>query len=155
VHETAGELDALDAILERSFDVAGPHLTVIISEPRCLGSRDLACAPRRHQALRGRHDDRSERAQVLRRRHPVPPRPRVALDGVFVHGTVRVVRGATEEAAALAPFWRDVHDETPEDWADAPHDARYVDFLPSSMYTYAFNRERFEALVERGQEPGS
>jgi len=57
------------------------------------------------------------------------------------------VRGATEEAATLAPHWRDVYGGTPEDWVDAPHDARYIEVVATSMYTYAFDQDRFEALL--------
>jgi general stress protein 26 len=176
VHETDAELDALDAILGRSFGAAGSHLTGIISESRRLSARDLCaylvgirhfvvatttagCEPRCSAVdtlfLHGRvwfsTSGTSVKARHLEHRDAVSAAHVIGDDvGVFVHGTARIVRGATEEASALAPFWREVYDGTPEDWVDAPHDARYVEIVPSSMYTYAFNRERFEALVERG-----
>lgn len=37
--------------------------------------------------------------------------------------------------------------ETPEELsALSPSDARYVEFVAASMYSYAFSRERFESL---------
>ena len=70
--------------------------------------------------------------------------------GVFVHGTARIVHGATPEAAELAPHWRDVYGATPEDWVEVPGDARYVEVVAHALYTYAFNRERFDALLAGG-----
>jgi general stress protein 26 len=181
VHETDGELDALDALLARSFAAAGPHLIGIISEPRRLSARDLAsylvgvkhfvvatttsaCEPRCSAVdtlfLHGRvwfsTSRTSAKAQHLERRAAVSAAHVIGDDvGVFVHGAARIVRGATEEAASLAPHWREIYGGTPEDWVDAPHDARYVEIVPASMYTYAFNRERFEEIVARGAAPSS
>jgi general stress protein 26 len=181
VHETDADLEALDAILERSFDAAGPHLTGIISETRRLSARDLCaylvgtkhfvvatttargeprCSAVDTLFLHGHvwfsTSGTSAKARQLERRAAVSAAHVIGDDvGVFVHGTARIVRGATEAAATLAPFWRDVYEATPEDWVDAPHDARYIEIVPASMYTYAFNRERFEALVERGPTAAS
>ncbi len=181
MHETDSELDALDALLGRSFAAAGPHLIGIIAEPRRLSARDLAaylvgvkhfvvstttarCEPRCSAVdtlfVHGRvwfsTSGSSVKARHLERRAAVSAAHVVGDDvGVFVHGAARIVRGATEEAASLAPHWRDVYGGTPEDWVDAPHDARYVEIVPASMYTYAFNRDRFEAIVARGASPAS
>jgi general stress protein 26 len=173
VHETDAELEALDALLDASFGAAGPHLTGIISPARRLTPRQLCaylvgikhfvvatttsageprCSAVDTLFLHGRvwfsTSATSAKARHLERRPAVSAAHVVGDDvGVFVHGSAHVVCGATEEAASLAPHWRDVYGGTPEDWVDEPHAARYVEIVPSSMYTYAFDQARFEALV--------
>jgi hypothetical protein len=177
VHETDAELDALDALLDGSFAAAGEHLTGIIRPDRRLSARELCaylvgvrhfvvasttatgeprCSAVDTLLLRGHlwftSSATSAKARQLERR-PATSLAHVRGDevGVFVHGRVRVVRGATEEAATLAPFWRDVYGgSTPEDWVDEPGQARYFEVLPSAMYTYVFSRDRFEALLGTG-----
>jgi general stress protein 26 len=179
VHETEAEYDALDAILDRSFAAAGPHLTGIISEQRRLRARDLGaylvgvkhfvvatttaageprCSAVDTLFLHGHvwfsTSMSAAKARHLERRAAVSAAHVIGDDvGVFVHGTARIVLGGTDEAAMLAPHWRDVYGATPEDWVDAPHDARYVEIVPASMYTYAFDRARFEELLARGADP--
>ena len=69
--------------------------------------------------------------------------------GVFVHGRARVVRGGPGEADELRHYWTEVYEGgSPEDWVERPQDARYVEILASSMYSYAFSRERFEAMCD-------
>jgi general stress protein 26 len=173
VLESDAELDELDAMLERSFAGAGPHLTGIISPKRRLTARQLAAylvgvkhfvvatttaggAPRcsavdtlfLHGHVWFSTSSTSAKARHLERRPALSAAHVIGDDvGIFVHGTARVVRGATDEAATLAPHWRDVYGGTPEEWVDAPHDARYIEVVPTSLYTYAFDRERFEALL--------
>ena len=172
--ETDDELAALDALLERSFRAAGEHLTGIISAKRRLSARDVSaylvgikhfvvatttatCAPRcsavdtlfLHGHVWFSTSRTSAKARHLERRPQLSAAHVVGDDvGVFVHGTARIVHGATEEATSLAPNWRDVYDATPEDWVDDPRDARYVELVPESMFTYAFDRERFVALLD-------
>jgi len=174
VFETDPELSAIDALLERSFRTAGEHLTGIISPERRLSARDVSaylvgikhfvvatttagCAPRcsavdtlfLHGHVWFSTARASAKARHLERRAQLSAAHVVGDDvGVFVHGTARIVHGATEEAASLAQHWRDVYGATPEDWVDDPRDARYVELAPESMFTYAFNRERFVALLD-------
>jgi len=68
---------------------------------------------------------------------------------VFVHGRARVIPGEPGEADAIRHFLDRGLRCLAEDWVSAPGDARYVEILPGSMYSYAFSRERFEALCER------
>jgi uncharacterized pyridoxamine 5'-phosphate oxidase family protein len=173
VHETEAELDALDALLARSFAAAGEHLTGIISPPRRLSARDLCrylvgvrhfvvstttasgeprCSAVDTLFLHGRvwfsTSGTSAKARQLAAR-PATSLAHVVGDdvGVFVHGTARQVHGGTTAAAELAPLWRDVYDATPEDWVAVPGDARYVEVVPHAMFTYAFDRARFEARL--------
>ena len=68
--------------------------------------------------------------------------------GVFVHGRARVVRGGPGEADELRHYWTEVYDASPEDWVPTTSDARYVEIVATSIYSYAFSRERFEAMCE-------
>jgi hypothetical protein len=93
----------------------------------------------------------SVKARHLERRPAVSAAHVVGDDvGVFVHGRARVVRGGPGEADELRPYWTEVYDASPEDWVATPLDARYVEIVASSMYSYAFSRERFEELCELG-----
>jgi hypothetical protein len=171
VHETDEELAALDALLLRSFDSAGGHLTSIISPARRLSARDLAdylvgvrhmvvatvtatgeprCSGVDTLFIHGRvwftSSRHSVKARHLEARPAVSAAHVIGEDlGVFVHGHARVIVGGTDEAASLAPFWQEVYGATVEDWVEAPADARYFEIVPSAMYTYAFDRARFEA----------
>ena len=179
MHETPEELDELDALLARSFSTAGDHLTGIIKPARRLSARDLCAylvgvkhfvvasttpdgAPRcsavdtlfLHGHVWFSTSGTSFKARQLERRPATSLAHVVGEDvGVFVHGNARVVRGGTEEAAALTPSWRAIYDATPEDWVERPEDARYVEVLPSAMFTYAFDRERFASLLGDPDEP--
>lgn len=67
--------------------------------------------------------------------------------GIFVHGHVRMVPGGPGEADALRHYWLDVYHSSPEEWVGEPGDMRYIEIVPTKMFTYAFTRERFEALA--------
>jgi general stress protein 26 len=174
VFETTEELAALDALLATSFSGAGSHLTGIISTERRLDAADLcrylvgvkhlvlstvtsACEPRcsavdglfLHGSFWFSTSAASLKARHLERRAQVSAAHVLGDDvGVFVHGTAHLVYGATDEAAAISHYWSEVYaGGTPEDWVSTPSDARYVQIKASSMFSYAFSRARFEALV--------
>jgi general stress protein 26 len=171
--ETDEELDALDALLTRSFAGAGEHLTGIISGGRRLSARDLVrylkgtrhfvvatvtkageprCSAVDGLFLHGqlwfttsgdaRKAKHLEECPALSAAHVVGDD-----DGVFIHGHARVVRGGQGAADAIRHFWTEVYGASPEDWVATPRDARYIEVLATSMFTHAFNRERFEAMV--------
>ena len=73
---------------------------------------------------------------------------------VFVHGRARIVRGGPGEADNLRHYWTEVYGGSPEDWVSTPGDARYVEVVPSLMYSYAFSRERFEERCDREAPDG-
>jgi hypothetical protein len=75
--------------------------------------------------------------------------------GVFIHGRARVVRGGPGEADELRPIWTEIYHSSPEDWVSTPIDARYIEIVASCMFSYAFSRERFEAMSEPGGESRS
>jgi general stress protein 26 len=174
--ETSSDLASLDSLLLESFERAGAHLTGIISPDRRLSAADLSrylqgvrhlvvatvtaageprCSAVDGLFLHGRFwfSTSAESVKVvhLEHRHAVSAAHVVGDDvGVFVHGHARVVRGGPGEADELRHFWTEVYDASPEDWVRTPTDARYVEIEATSMYSYAFSRERFEAMCDGG-----
>jgi Pyridoxamine 5'-phosphate oxidase len=177
--ETTEELAALDALLAASFEGAGDHLTGIISPTRRLGAAELCryltgvkhlvvstvtarCEPRcsavdglfLHGSFWFSTSATARKAQHLERRSAVSAAHVVGDDvGVFVHGRARVVHGGTDAAAAISHYWSDVYSGgTPEDWVPTPADARYVEVVATSMFTYVFNRDRFASMLATGDD---
>jgi general stress protein 26 len=171
--ETDDDYDVLDALLDRSFATAGGHLTGIISYERRLSARDLGrylvgirhfvvatvtkageprCSAVDGLFLHGRlwfsTSGDAVKAVHLEHRAAISAAHVVGDDvGVFLHGHARVLRGGPGEVDAIRHYWTEIYGASPEEWVDTPHDARYVEIVPSSMFTYAFNRDRFEQLV--------
>ena len=158
MHETDAELDALDALLDRSFAAAGP----------APDRHHLATAAAHARASWPRTSSASSTSWWRRRPRPCEPRCS-AVDTLFLHGRVWFSTSATSAKARhlerracgergprrsattwassstarrgscaarptrrrrWRPHWRDVYGATPEDWVDAPHDARYVEVVP-------------------------
>jgi len=179
--ETDEELVALDALLASSFAGAGGHLTGIIGVDRRLSSRDLVrylvgtrhfvvatvtkAGEPRCSAVDGLflHGDLwfTTSADALKAKHlearPALSAAHVVGDdvGVFIHGRARVVRGGAGEADLIRHYWTDIYESSPEDWVDRPEDARYVQVMATSMFTYAFNRDRFDAMMGEGASGSS
>jgi len=173
MHETTEELAALDEIISRSFVGAGAHLTSIISDERRLSALDVAnyltgirhlivatttakgeprCSAVDGIFVHGHFwfstSATSVKAQHLEARPALSAAHIVGDDiGIFVHGSARIVRGASSESERLNPYWIEVCGATPENWVDEPRDARYIEIIPASFFTYAFDRARFENLV--------
>jgi len=176
VFETKEELASLDALLAESFDRAGEHLTSIISPDRRLSALDLSrylvgvrhfvvatvtqdgeprCSAVDGLFLHGRlwfsTSAHSIKARHLERRPTISGAHVVGDDvAVFVHGRARLVPGGPGEADAIRHYWTEVYGASPEDWVATPSDARYVEVIAGSFYSYAFSRERFEELCARG-----
>jgi general stress protein 26 len=172
--ETAAELTALDELLGQSFDRAGDHLTSIISSDRRLSGADLAryLVGVRHLVVATVTEDAEPRCSAVDglfihghfwfstsahsfKAHHLERRPALSAAhvvgddvGIFVHGKARVVNGGPGEADQIRHYWSDVYGASPEDWVSDPSDARYIEIVPSSMYSYAFSREKFEALCQ-------
>ena len=179
--ETADELASLDTLLHESFERAGAHLTEIIAPDRRLSAADLsrylvgvrhlvvatvtAAGEPRCSAVDGLFihghfwfstSAQSIKAGHLEHRTAVSAAHVVGDDvGVFVHGRARVVHGGPGEADELRHYWIEVYEASPEDWVASPSDARYVEIVATSMYSYAFSRERFEAMCDRTTGPKS
>jgi len=171
--ETDDELATLDALIEKSFAGAGEHLTGIITDDRRLSARDLVrylegtrhfvvatvtksgeprCSAVDGLFLHGHlwftTSGDSWKARHLEERSPLSAAHVVGDDvGVFIHGHARIVRGGPGEADAIRHYWTELYESSPEDWVETPGDSRYIQVNATSLFTYAFNRERFEALV--------
>jgi general stress protein 26 len=178
--ETDDELATLDALIAKSFAGAGEHLTGIISEDRRLSARDLVrylegtrhfvvatvtkSGEPRNSAVDGLFlhghlwfttSGDSWKARHLEERPALSAAHVVGDDiGVFIHGHARIVRGGPGEADAIRHYWTELYESSPEDWVATPSDSRYIEVNATSLFTYVFNRERFESLV-MGAEPSS
>jgi hypothetical protein len=177
MYETAEEMQALDALLERSYERAGAHLTSIITPERRLSGADLVSylTGVRHlvvATVNARSEPRTSGADglflhakwwftssssSLKARH-LEARPACSVThlrgddlGVFAHGSVRVVRGATSESAALVPIWTEVYGSSPEGWTETPADLRYFELTATSMFCAAHTREAFETLRDEAR----
>jgi hypothetical protein len=179
MYETNEELDALDALLAASFIGATNHLTEIISDDRRLSARDLAKyligvrhltvatvtaqgEPRTSAVdglfLHGRFwfttSKEAAKAVHLAKRPAVSAAHVVGDDiGIFVHGEVRTIKGGPGEADAIRHFWIEVYNSSPEEWVATPEDMRYYEIVPTKMFTYAFNRERFDEMANAASAP--
>jgi general stress protein 26 len=174
--ETPSDLSALDELLDASFRTAGAHLVGIISPERRLSAADLTrylvgvrhlvvasvtetgeprCSAVDGLFLHGHFwfstSGESLKARHLERRPAISAAHVIGDDiGIFVHGHARVVHGGPGEADELRHYWQAVYEGgSPEDWVERPEVARYVEILATSMYSYAFTRERFEAMCDR------
>jgi hypothetical protein len=177
--ETNEELDQLDALLAFSFNGATNHLTEIIAHDRRLSARDLSRylvgvhhltvatvtakgEPRTSAVdglfLHGRFwfttSGHAAKAVHLARRPAVSAAHVIGDDiGIFVHGHVRTVKGGPGEADAIRHYWIEVYNSAPEEWVTAPEDMRYYEIVPTTMFTYAFSRERFEEMANAAPAP--
>lgn len=171
--ETDSELEALQALLDRSRARATDHLRGIIHGERTLAARDIAALMQKMKVI--------SVATVTSRGEP-----RIsAVDGHFLHATwtwstdgsaakarhlearraVSVAHVDNEELAVFAhgnaerlrtsdPLWDETiehwtahYGSSPREWGD---DVRLYRLVPSWMVGYAFDRERL--LANRGIE---
>jgi general stress protein 26 len=179
--ETDDELETLDDLLARSFAGGGGHLTGIISEDRRLSARDLVrylqgvrhfvvatvtesgeprCSAVDGLFLHGHlwftTSGDSLKAKHLEKRSALSAAHVVGDDvGVFIHGHALVMQGGPGDADALRHYWTEIYESSPEDWVATPSDSRYIEVVATSMFTYAFNRERFETMVADGARNAS
>jgi hypothetical protein len=179
MYETVEELDALDALLAASFAGATDHLTEIITNDRRLSARDLstylvgvrhltvatvtANGEPRTSAVDGLFlhghfwfttSGHAAKAVHLAKRPAISAAHVIGDDiGIFVHGQVRTIRGGPGEADAIRHCWIEVYDSSPEEWVATPEDMRYYEIVPTKMFTYAFDRERFDEMAKEASTP--
>jgi hypothetical protein len=169
--ETAGEIAALQELLDASRTSATSHLRKIIYGDRVLGARDLvalltgmrvlsvatvtARGEPRISALDGHFlhatwtfstDGSAAKARHMRAR----PAVSVAhIDGeemaVFSHGRVEQMRDGDPDWAETLDHWTTYYGESPSGWGD---DVRLYRLRPQWMVAYAFNRAAL--LAKRG-----
>lgn len=180
MHETPGELAALQDLIDGSFAVAGRHTTSIITPERRLSAEEIVAYLQgvKHLALAtvtsageprvGPVDGLflhgrfwfSTSSDAWRIKH-LESRPAVSAThfvgddlAVTVHGTAHIVAGATPEADALRPYWEAVYDGgSPERWVPEPSMARYVGIDATRMLTYCFDRAKLPALLGTVPQP--
>ncbi len=160
MQETEEQIAALQALIDRSFAAAGPHLTSIVSDDKRLnarqavtylvGTKHLAVAtvsskgeprvsPVDGHFLRGRFYFGTEAGSIrIRhlRRNPAISISHFAGDDVAItiHGRAVLLTKGDAEADELAGLYERVYGSNPYDWGN---EIVFVRVEPESMITYA------------------
>jgi general stress protein 26 len=171
MYETSEEIQALQALLDRSHARATEHLQAIIHDERLLSARDLvalltgmkvlsvatttSAGEPRISALDGHflHGtwSFSTSGTAMKARH-MRARPAVSVAhidnedlGVFSHGNVSDLSTADDERDETIAHWTKHYGGSPLDWGD---DIRLYRYTPHWMVGYAFKRDQL--MRDRG-----
>ena len=164
--ESEAEVGELDALMDRTFARANPHLASIVEPGRRLNARQVVrylqgtkhvafatvnekgeprVAPLDGVFIRGRFTV-STGGQAARLRHlranPACSAAHVDGDtiGIVVHGHAQVIGQNDEGVDQLEPVWRDIYGSSPFEWGEG---VVFMRIEPTSMWAYAFRPEVF------------
>jgi len=164
--ESEEEIRELQALFDRTFAHANPHLAGIVKPERRLNARQVArylqgtkhvafatvndrgeprVAPLDGVFVRGRFTvstgGRAARLAHLRA-NPACSAAHVDGDtvGIVVHGHATIIGRDDEGASELEPIWRDIYGSSPFEWGEG---VVFMRIEPSSMWAYAFHPENF------------
>jgi hypothetical protein len=166
VYETADDLAWLQALIDRTFERANPHLTAIVKPERRLtagqvttylqGTKHVAfatvnergeprVAPLDGVFVRGRFTiSTGGRAARLRHLRANPACSAAHLVGdeiaVVVHGHATILAEGEPGADELDRIWTDIYGSSPFSWGPG---VVLMRIEPTSMWTYSFHPERF------------
>jgi uncharacterized pyridoxamine 5'-phosphate oxidase family protein len=166
VHETPEELTALQALIDRSFDAAGPHLLSIMTPERRLNARQVVryldgikhvalgtvtakgeprVAPLDSLFVHGRFVV-STGGRSVRLRH-MRVRPAVSLTHVVgddvamvVNGRAVVIERGDMAAEELDRIATSVYGSSPFSWGES---VVFIRVEPAQMFAYAFRPQQF------------
>ena len=164
--ESDDEMVALQALIDRTFAHANPHLAGIVTPERRLnahqvvkylqGTKHVAfatvnergeprVAPLDGVFVRGRFTV-STGGQAARLRHlranPACSAAHVDGDtiGIVAHGHATIIGQDDPGAGELEPIWRDIYGSSPFSWGEG---VVFMRVEPTSMWAYAFHPENF------------
>jgi uncharacterized pyridoxamine 5'-phosphate oxidase family protein len=164
--ESEEEVRELQALLDRTFARANPHLAKIVSPERRLNARQVVhyLQGTKHVAF-GTVNERGEprvapldgvfihgrftvstggQAARLRHLRANPACSAAHMDGdtvgIVVHGHATIIGEHDEGVEELEPVWRDIYDSSPFEWGEG---VVFMRIEPTSMWAYAFHRENF------------
>jgi len=166
VLETDEEIDELQALIDRTFASANPHLASIVGPKRRLSARQVVRYLRgtKHVAfatVNARGEPRvapldgvfihgrftvSTGGQAARLRHlranPACSAAHVDGDtiGIVVHGHATIIGRDDAGVDEIEPVWREIYDSSPFEWGEG---VVFMRIEPSSMWAYAFHPENF------------
>jgi uncharacterized pyridoxamine 5'-phosphate oxidase family protein len=166
VYESEGEIQELQALLDRTLAVANPHLAQIVEPGRRLSARRVVrylqgtkhvafatvnergqprVAPLDGVFIHGRFTV-STGGQAARLRHlrvnPACSAAHVDGDtvGIVVHGHATIIGRDDEGVDELEPVWGEIYGSSPFEWGEG---VVFMRIEPTSMWAYAFHPENF------------
>ncbi len=164
--ESEREIEQLQALIDRTFSRANPHLASIVSEKRRLNARQVThylqgtkhvafatvnergeprVAPLDGVFIHGRFTV-STGGDAARLRHlranPACSAAHVDGDtvGIVVHGRATIIGRGDAGVEEIEPVWRDIYDSSPFEWGEG---VVFMRIEPTSMWAYAFHPENF------------
>jgi uncharacterized pyridoxamine 5'-phosphate oxidase family protein len=164
--ESEDEIRDLQALFDRTFARANPHLTKIVKPERRLTARQVVrylqgtkhvafatvnergeprVAPLDGVFIRGRFTvSTGGRAARLRHLRANPACSAAHMDGdtigIVVHGRATIIGPGGEGVEEIEPVWRDIYESSPFEWGEG---VVFMRIEPSSMWAYAFHAEDF------------
>jgi uncharacterized pyridoxamine 5'-phosphate oxidase family protein len=164
--ESEQEVEALQALLDRTLQHANPHLLNIVKPDRRLNARQVVrylqgtkhvafatvnekgeprVAPLDGVLVRGRFTvSTGGRAARLRHLRANPACSAAHMDGdtvgIVVHGHATIIGRDDPGVDELEPIWRDIYGSSPFDWGEG---VVFMRIEPTSMWAYAFHPEDF------------
>jgi uncharacterized pyridoxamine 5'-phosphate oxidase family protein len=166
VHESDEDLVELQALLDRTFESANPHLAKIVKPARRLNARQVVrylqgtkhvafatvnakgqprVAPLDGVFIRGRFTvSTGGGAARLSHLRANPACSAAHMDGdvvgIVVHGRAVIIGRDDADAADIEPVWRSIYGSSPFEWGDG---VVFMRIEPTSMWSYAFRPEQF------------
>ncbi len=164
--ESEDDLRELQALIDRTFDRANPHLLGIVKPERRLNARQVSrylegtkhvafatvnergeprVAPLDGVFVRGRLTvSTGGRAARLRHLRANAACSAAHLDGdtigIVIHGHATIIGRNDEGVDEIEPVWRNIYGSSPFEWGEG---VVFMRIEPSSMWTYASRPEDF------------
>src|SRR5918993_4696211 len=164
--ESEDEIRELQALIDRTFAQANPHLAGIVKPERRLTARQVVrylqgtkhvafgtvnergqprVAPLDGVFIRGRFTvSTGGRAARLRHLRANSACSAAHMDGdaigIVVHGHATLIGRKDQGVEEIKPVWRDISGSSPFEWGEG---VVFMRIEPTSMWTYAFRTESF------------
>lgn len=164
--ESKDEIRELQALFDRTFARANPHLARIVKPERRLTARQVVhylqgtkhvafatvnergeprVAPLDGVFIRGRFTvSTGGRAARLRHLRANPACSAAHMDGdtigIVVHGRATIIGPDDDGVEEIEPVWRGIYESSPFEWGEG---VVFMRIEPTSMWAYAFHAEDF------------
>jgi uncharacterized pyridoxamine 5'-phosphate oxidase family protein len=164
--ESEDEIRELQALIDRTFAAANPHLAKIVKPERRLSARQVVrylqgtkhvafatvnergeprVAPLDGVFIHGRFTvSTGGRAARLKHLRANPACSAAHMDGdtigIVAHGHATIIGRDDEGVEELEPVWREIYGSSPFEWGEG---VVFMRVEPTSMWAYAFHPEKF------------
>jgi uncharacterized pyridoxamine 5'-phosphate oxidase family protein len=164
--ESEDEVHELQALIDRTFAAANPHLAGIVKPSRRLNARQVVrylqgtkhvafatvnergeprVAPLDGVFIHGRFTvSTGGSAARLRHLRANPACSAAHMDGdvvgIVVHGHATIIGRDDDGVDEIEPVWREIYESSPFEWGEG---VVFMRIEPTSMWTYAFHPENF------------